>query len=444
MLIAQLDPGAGDSLIAQTVERQRQHPAHHDALDEPSAQLSAPDLSHGDPTSLFSFSVGPQGHPFHCHAGHRVFTAITGSGGAQLRFSTASLQQLDADPNAFVRALRYVNLPGDSLFTVRFGGGTWHQFAPAQSNAAHSAFFALSCHPDEAGGVLSDAQQTLVHQGQATIASLTELLPAAVTALLQAAPPAAADVPTVSLSLHASPESWQQRACSRARRWSGRLRQALTRARRPGFVATHLPLPQVSPLPALPPEALLHGQLGSAVHFQDGHQLELDARQLHSDTLQGVLCDLLQAFVDQPPRGVSGLMQLRNLLVAPLGWRTSRRGCPVSPLLDPSATHLFAGRFPVLAQRSDADGQQIQVVLGADDKHLRFRSLIALRRIGDQRIALTMATQVSCRNWLGRVYIASILHVHHHYIVPAMLRAAAQRLLHAEHAESAAWLAHSP
>ncbi|WP_425533347.1 hypothetical protein [Xanthomonas campestris] len=138
-----------------------------------------------------------------------MFTAITGSGGAQLRFSTASPQQIEADPHAFVRALRYVNLPGDSLFTVRFGGGTWHQFAPAQGDAMHSAFFALSCHPDEAGGVLSDAQQALVNRGQATIASLTELLPASVTALLQATPLAASDVPTVSLCLHVRPESWK-------------------------------------------------------------------------------------------------------------------------------------------------------------------------------------------------------------------------------------------
>lgn len=444
MLIAQLDPGAGDSLIAQTVERQRQHPAHHDALDEPSAQLSAPDLRHGDPTSLFSFSVGPHGHPFHCHAGNRVFTAITGSGGAQLRFSTASPQQIQADPHAFIRALRHVNLPGDSLFTVRFGGGTWHQFAPAQGDAAHSAFFALSCHPDETGGALSDAQQALVSQGQATIASLTELLPASVTALLQAAPPADSDIPTVSLSLHVRPESWKQRACSRVRRWSGRLRQALPHAPGPGFVATRLGIPPIRPLPSLPADALLHGQLGSAVHFEDSHQLQLDTRRLRSDSLQGVLCDLLQAFVDQPPSGVSGLMRLRNLMVKPLGLRTSRLGCPVSSLLDRSATQRFAGRFPVLAQRSDADGQQVQVVLGADDKHLRFRSSIGLRRIGEHRIALTMATQVSCRNWLGRMYMASIHHVHHHYIVPSMLRAAAQRLLHAEQAASDAWLAHSP
>ncbi|MBB4130085.1 hypothetical protein GGR62_000833 [Xanthomonas campestris] len=443
MLIAQLDPGAGDSLIAQAGERQRQHPAHHDALDEPSAQLSAPDFGHDDPASLFSFSVGPQGHPFHCHAGNRVVTAITGSGGAQLRFCTASLQQLEQDPHVFLRTLRHVDLPGDSLFTVRFGGGTWHQFAPAQDNAPHSAFFALSCHPDETGGALSAAQQALVGQGQATIASLTELLPASVTALLQAAPLRAADVPTVWLSFHVKPQSWQQRACSRMRRWSGRLRQLLSRTQRPGFVATSVAPLRLRTLQTLPADALLREQFHRDVHFEDAHQLRLDTRQLRTDGLHGVLCDLLQAFVDQPPGTVSGLMRLRNLLVKPLGLRTSHLGCPVSSLLDPNAKQLFAGRFPVLAQRSDADGQQVQIVLGADDKHLRFRSSIALRRVNDHEIELTTATRVSCRNWFGRVYMASIHHVHHHYVMPTMLRAAVQRMRHAEQVAPEAALAQS-
>ncbi len=41
-------------------------------------------------------------------------------------------------------------------------------------------------------------------------------------------------------------------------------------------------------------------------------------RQLRRDSLQGLVCDVLQAFVDQPPGGVSGLMHLRNLMVKPL------------------------------------------------------------------------------------------------------------------------------
>ncbi|CEJ45600.1 conserved hypothetical protein [Xanthomonas citri pv. bilvae] len=73
----------------------------------------------------------------------------------------------------------------------------------------------------------------------------------------------------------------------------------------------------------------------------------------------------------------------------------------------------------MLAQRSDADGQQVQIALGADDNDLRFRSSAALRRVGSHEIALTMATRVSCRN---------IHHAHHHDVMPTMLRAAVGRV----------------
>lgn len=439
ILIAQLDPGAGDGLIAQAGLRQQRHPAHHAALDEPSAQLSAPDFQLGDPASLFSFSVGPQGHPFHCHAGNRVFTAVTGSGGAQLRFSTASAQQIAQDPQAFLHALRHVDLPGDSLFTVRFGGGTWHQFAPARGSASHSALFALSCHPDEAAGALDSAQQALVSSGQATIASLTELLPEAVTALLESDQFRASEVPTTALSFNVRPQSWQQRACARARRWAGRLRQALALTQRGGFVATSAPAPRVRALPTVADDALLHAHFSAPMHYQDSHQVQLDTRQLRSDRLPELMCDLLQAFIDQPPSGVSGLMRLRNLMVRPLGLRTSPLGCPVSSLLDPHAAQRFAGRFPVLAHRSDADGRQVQVLLGADDKHVRFRSAISVRRTGEHTLAVTMATQVHCRNLFGHLYMAAIHRTHRHYIMPAMLGSAARQVLEtAQHAQ-ASW-----
>ena len=112
-LIAQLGPGAGTPAIERASARQRGHAAFIDALDEPSARLGAMDLAHGDATSLYSFSVGRGGHPFHRHAGHRVFTAISGSGGARLRFSTASDAQVAADPQAFVRALVHVDIAPD-------------------------------------------------------------------------------------------------------------------------------------------------------------------------------------------------------------------------------------------------------------------------------------------------------------------------------------------
>ena len=53
-----------------------------------------------------------------------MFTAVSGSGGAQLRFSNATPADIDRDPQSFVRALHYVNVPPDCLFTVRFSGTT--------------------------------------------------------------------------------------------------------------------------------------------------------------------------------------------------------------------------------------------------------------------------------------------------------------------------------
>src|SRR4051812_33808343 len=104
-LIAQLGPGAGDRLCHEAGIRQRGHGSFADALDEPAATLAATDIRGGETTALHSFAVGPQGHPFHRHAGHRVFTAVSGSGGAQLRFSTVSDEDLRASPRAFVAAL---------------------------------------------------------------------------------------------------------------------------------------------------------------------------------------------------------------------------------------------------------------------------------------------------------------------------------------------------
>lgn len=88
----------------------------------------------------------------------------------------------------------------------------------------------------------------------------------------------------------------------------------------------------------------------------------------------------------------------------------------------------YPGRFPMLAQRNNAD-----------DKHLRFRSSVALRRVGTHEIELTMATRMSCRNGFGRVYMACIHHAHHHYVMPTMLRAAVGRVMQSDPVTSQAW-----
>lgn len=200
VLVAQLEPGAGDRLIATAALRQRRHPAFIDALDEPSARLASMHPELADPTSVYSFLVGQTGHPFHRHAGHRAFTAVSGSAGAQLRFAVADDAECANDPQAFVRALRFVEVPPDALFVVRFGGGTWHQFVSSRGEA-HAALFALSFHSNELGGALTEQQREAVCGNRADIPALTELLPAPLQRAWSAASAALDTVPTTRLRL---------------------------------------------------------------------------------------------------------------------------------------------------------------------------------------------------------------------------------------------------
>ncbi len=137
-----------------------------------------------------------------------------------------------------------------------------------------------------------------------------------------------------------------------------------------------------------------------------------------------MLGELLQGFLENRPTGVGRLMGFRNLLVRPLGLRTSPLGCPVSSLLSTERDCLFEGRFPVLDQASSANNRRAQVVLGADDKHLRFRSCVGVEVLNGGQIRFTIGTRVHCKNAFGRAYMAMIDGVHRAYIVPSMLRMA--------------------
>ncbi len=436
VLIAQLGIGAGTHLVGRTAALQRGHAAFVDAFDEPSARIGGADFAQGDATSLYTFIVGASGHPFHRHAGHRVFTAVSGSSGARLRFSTASQAQIDADPQAFLDALRHVEIPPDCLFTVRFGGGTWHQFLPADPASGHPALFALSCHTNELGGELSTDVRERVMANEADIPSLTELLPGSVLRLLERGEDAKREVPTMVLSLDEPVGSLQARLCARTRNASGRLRAWLGGLRAPvGFFADTRGA-RVHALPAVPAHSLLALQFEGfdpRREHEDIVAVDIDPADFAERTVSGVLARVLEGFLENRPSTVGRMMQLRNVLVKPLGLRTSPLGCPVSSLLG-ACPQTFAGRFPVLDQRVDAD-HRAEVLLGADDRHLRFRSSVGVERLADGRLRIALATRVRTRNLFGRAYMALIERTHRHYIAPTMLRMA---VLHARAGEGVA------
>jgi hypothetical protein len=421
-LVARLGHGEGDRLFFEALARQRQHARFVDELDEPSAKLCATDLGTGDATALYSFAVGRDGHPFHRHAGHRVFTAVSGSGGTQLCFSSVAPDELARDPASFVRALHHVNVPPDCLFTVRFSGETWHRFVPLRPRSGHPALFALSTHTNELGGDLGEATRDRVLRDEADIPSLTELLPPTVARWLAESPPRLGEAATTELSLHDRPGSLLQAACARFRSMAGHLhRWRLGCGLRPAFVSVTR-ANRVVERPALAEDCLLLEALRDrVVHHEDA--FSLGVRPAPSDRRDAAawLAAALDGFMANSPAPVARMMALRNVLVRPLGLRTSPLGCPVSSLLAPRATTWFDGRFPVHAQRVSADGRTAQVLLGADDKHLVFRSCVGVRLKDDDTVEFSLSDRVACRNLFGRVYMALITGTHRRVVAPTML-----------------------
>lgn len=425
-LIAQMGHGAGNHLFASVASRQRLHGAFVDELDEPSAKLGGTNFTKGDATSLYSFVVGPKGHPFHRHAGHRIFTAVSGSGGAQLRFSSASTEQVAEDPQNFFRALRFINIPPDCMFTVRFGGETWHQFAPLSRNSLHPVFFALSCHTNELGGNLSDSLKAKVMANHASIPALTELLPLEVATLLQSESFKPETIPTTALSLDAPPGTLHRFVCNAVRGSTGLLRGAWSSWKKaPGYLSYAGSSRTVKELDEPPPDSLLRQQLNTLrVHHDDTFSLRVTGADFTGISAKKLLASVLEGFLLNAPSGVSNLMALRNVLIKPFGLRTSPLGCPVSSLLSPDTANLFAGQYPVLDQSISVADTHAQVILGANDKHLLFRSCVSVQIVDDHCIDISLGTRVHCKNLFGRFYMKAIDYVHRRYVAPTMLRLA--------------------
>jgi hypothetical protein len=314
------------------------------------------------------------------------------------------------------------------MFTVRFGGGTWHQFAPLRPACAHPTLFALSCHTNELGGIDDPALQARVGGGNANIHDLTELLPRNVLAHLAAHPVRHENVPTLTLSLNERPGSLLGGLCGVVRGCAGKLRGLAAACRysiagAAGFVGRRGNT--VTELPHAPEGSLLARQYTERFEHEDTFLLVLHGAAMNGKTAAALLADVLEGFVANRPTGVSWLMRLRNLLVKPLRLRTSPLGCPASSLLSTHCSTLFANKYPVFEQSIDARGLAAEVLLGADDRHLRFRSSVGVRFVGDDA-HITLGTRVQCHNRFGRFYIAAIDRVHRAYVAPLMLAMAVE------------------
>ncbi|WP_076863719.1 DUF2867 domain-containing protein [Bradyrhizobium mercantei] len=123
-------------------------------------------------------------------------------------------------------------------------------------------------------------------------------------------------------------------------------------------------------------------------------QPDLDARHA-TETMLG-----------QQPRWAKWLIALRNVLVTPLGLKTSGAADGVG--------RDMIGLFPVVSETPE------RLVAGFNDKHLDFRLVVDVTSTGAAR-NITATTLVLTHNWLGRTYLAVIMPFHR-LIVPAMLR----------------------
>jgi hypothetical protein len=107
-------------------------------------------------------------------------------------------------------------------------------------------------------------------------------------------------------------------------------------------------------------------------------------------------------------------MQLRNVLVTPLGLKTDTPKPPQTR--QPLQIGARAGLFKLYQRTAD------ELLLGEDDKHLNFRVSV-LRQHESGYDWLMISTVVHFNNWLGRLYFLPVRPFHQR-IVPWMMKQA--------------------
>jgi hypothetical protein len=149
---------------------------------------------------------------------------------------------------------------------------------------------------------------------------------------------------------------------------------------------------------AVDAEALLAGAQFTDAFCIEVSDHDLDARRA------------AERMMARQPRWAEALLSLRNLLVAPLGLKTS--GASLAAPRD------MIGIFPVVSETPE------RLIAGFNDRHLDFRVVVDVTPAGGVR-QVTATTLVKTHNWLGRTYLAIIMPFHR-LIVPALLRQVAR------------------
>jgi hypothetical protein len=179
---AKLARGTGSFLVNSGLKEQQRHAEFLDEYNEPSTVIGKTGFEDGDPTAIYTFGVDTRDLVFHRHAGHRVITGITGGRGCVLKFSLCSPEEALRTPEKFIEKLHMVHIPGDRMFVLRFSGTVYHQFCPTDPD--ENAFFAVSVHTNEAGGLTGELLQTVL-ANKSSIPLLTEPAPNSVMRLLE-------------------------------------------------------------------------------------------------------------------------------------------------------------------------------------------------------------------------------------------------------------------
>jgi hypothetical protein len=146
------------------------------------------------------------------------------------------------------------------------------------------------------------------------------------------------------------------------------------------------------------------GPLLPGAQFMDAYRLEVDGEKLDARKAA-------ERMMARAPRWVDLLLALRNIIVAPLGLKTSGE--------DRRTPRDIIGIFPVVSDTPE------RLVAGFNDKHLDFRVVVDVATSG-QRQSVTATTLVLTHNWLGRTYLTVIM-TFHRLVVRAMLRQVTSR-----------------